>query len=481
MKKLIAVVLVLAFSVAAAQHPRRPGRNQSANLRRGTSAKDVAPRALATPPPAFLGRRGVATINEMMIQPPTFSYGSSINVWVLKDESKQIREIAVTGHADSATSRRVSSQVMSLFFDKRHEPEDLFVAGAAHLVDHGDLGDREAWLAEPSVKKFVAAQLDLWEAESVARLWAKSAGEGDAGKSALAQAREALAAAQRRIDDLNDDPQVQQYLSESRSAEGINTFVSEVRKFSSENGLVNVREIPFEPVEQARARIAAAAKSSQGQVISFEDLLQASGTREAALFTPVLTVPSGRPVELHIPFASLQTANFNEAQRNNRDEVEQAIVGNANDRLAVFKKTREEYRQTQTDCSKLSARELNEIIALDERCTPEGICYKPDKPEKMTMKEYCAVRVPLNLEKVSKWIERTKELLKSIQADADRKDGSRILEFDYDTLVDSMLRDRSWSRIRRLARRAYWTPGRCVLRQARRRRLITLRRKSKGW
>lgn len=442
MKKLIAVVLALSFGVAAAQTPRsRWGRNQSGNRRRGTPTKELAPRAPATPLPVFVGRRGVATINEMMMQPPAFSYGSSINVWVLKDEFRQIREIAVTGHADSSTCRRVSSQVMSLFFDKEKEPEDLFVAGAAHLVDHGNLGKREALLKQTIVKEFVAAQREQWAAELIVKLLERSAGEGDADKSALAKAREALAAAQRRVRDLSADPLVQQYLHESGSAEAINAFVSEVRKFSSENGLVNVREIPFEPIEQARARVAAAAKSSQGQVISFEDLLQASGTREAPLFTPVLTVPGGRPVELRIPFARLQTANFNEAQRNNRDEVEQAIVGNANDRLAVFKKTREQDLQTQTACSKLSAQESSKIITLPEICTPEGICYKTDKPERITMKEYCTVRVPLNLKKVSKWIERTKELLKSIQDDADRKDGSRILEFHYDTLVDSMLRD----------------------------------------
>jgi len=40
MKKLIAVVLVLSFGVAAAQTPRsRPGRNQSGSRRRGVRQK----------------------------------------------------------------------------------------------------------------------------------------------------------------------------------------------------------------------------------------------------------------------------------------------------------------------------------------------------------------------------------------------------------------------------------------------------------
>jgi hypothetical protein len=77
----------------------------------------------------------------MVNEPPTFSYGSSINVWLVTDEEDDIREVGVTGHGDSPTCRRVSGQVMSMFMGKEREPDDLFVAGAAHMVDRGD--DRE--------------------------------------------------------------------------------------------------------------------------------------------------------------------------------------------------------------------------------------------------------------------------------------------------------------------------------------------------
>jgi len=64
----------------------------------------------------------------------------------------------------------------------------------------------EERLKEASVKKFVAAQLDLWEAESLAALLAKSPTEGDATQSGLSKAREAQVAAQSRVDELSADP-----------------------------------------------------------------------------------------------------------------------------------------------------------------------------------------------------------------------------------------------------------------------------------
>jgi hypothetical protein len=442
MKKLLALVLALSFGLAGAQTQRaRRSRIPTGNRVRGVPAKHLMPTAPATSAPIFLRRRGVATINEMMIQPPAFSYGSSINIWILKDKSGRTREIAETGHADSATCRRVSSQLMSLFLEKNKEAEDLVVAGASHFVDHGELGITDVLLKQPRVQEFISAQRELWAAEQVVRLLEDSPGEGADDKSVLQKAREALVLAQRRVEDMRNDPLIQEYLRESSSAEAINTFISEVGRFSHENGLVNIREIPFEPIEQARARIATAAASSRAQVISFEDLLQASGTREAALFTPVLTVPGGRPLELRIPLASLHTANFDEAQRNNRDEVERAIVGNANDRLEVFNDAKARYLQGLRDCGKLSAEELRKVVMLTEVCTAEGVCYKPDKPERITMKEYCTIRLPLNVRLVDRWIGHTKELLKTIADDGKRKDGSRILAFDYATLVDSMLRD----------------------------------------
>ncbi|HEX8290958.1 MAG TPA: hypothetical protein VF570_04330, partial [Pyrinomonadaceae bacterium] len=436
MKKLLALALVFAFGTAHAQTARR-----RAPRRPTPAAAGVAPAAPSPRAPVFLTRSGPATINELMIQPPAFSYGSSINVWLLVDERMQTREIAVTGHGDSPTCRRVSGQVMTMFLEKNREPEDLFVAGAAHLVDRGDSSKQRALMERPSVQQYIDAQRQLWVTQMVVGLREETPGEGGEEGSSLGEARAALLDMERRVEALRADPSVQEYLRESRSAEAISEFVKEVTRFSRENGLVVVHKVPLAPVEEARARVAAAARSGSAVVISFEDLLRKSGAPEAALFAPVTAVPSGRPLELRFPLARLSVSAFDEARRSNLDETEQAIVGNARERLATFKEARKDDLRAQARCARLTPAELREVVTLPRSTTAEGHEIIEDKPKKMTMEEYCQIQVPLNLSLVNRWIGRTTELLKKIEADAKRQGGSRILEFNNTTLIDSMLRD----------------------------------------
>lgn len=437
MKKLLALILIFAFGVANAQTPRR----RSTLPARHTAATPAAPATPSVQAPVFLMRSGPATIKELIIQPPTFSYGSSINVWLLQDEEGRTREIAVTGHGDSPTCRRVSGQVMTMFLEKNREPEDLFVAGAAHLIDRGDSIKRLNLMERESVKKYIEAQKQLWLTEMLVKLREESPAEGNEEGTSLGDARKALEELQRGVEALSADPSVQEYLRESRSAEAIDQFVSEVTRFSQENGLVVIHRIPLEPVEKARERVAAAAKSGSSSVVSFEDLLGQSNTPEAALFTSVLLIPSGRPLELRIPLARLNVAAFDEARRSNLDETEQAIVGNARQRLATFKEERADTLREKAQCATLTPAEKARVVTLNRSTTPEGDRIIEDKPIKMTMEEYCQIQVPLNLRLVNRWIGRTTELLKSIDEDVKRAGGSRILEFNNTTLIDSMLRD----------------------------------------
>jgi hypothetical protein len=441
MKKLLALTLVFAFCTVHAQTSRR---RATKSTRRNTSASPTAPPSPAVPSiqvPVFLTRSGPATINELMIQPPAFSYGSSINIWLLVDENNRTREIAVTGHGDSPTCRRVSGQVMTMFLEKNREPEDFFVAGAAHLIDRGDTSKRGLLMERESVKKYIDAQKELWVTEMLVGLREESPAEGSEEGSSLGDARKALVELQQRVDTLSADPSVQEYLRESRSAEAISEFVQEVTRFSKENGLVVVHRIPLAPVEKAHARVAAAAKSGSAAVVSFDDLLSESRTPEAALFTPVLLIPSGRPLELHIPLARLNVSAFDEARRSNLDETEQAIVGNARQRLATFKEARQDDLRMKARCATLTPAQLRQVVRLSRSTTAEGDEIIEDKPIKMTMEEYCQIQVPLNLRLVNTWIGRTSELLRKIEEDAKLKGGSRILEFNNTTLIDSMLRD----------------------------------------
>ena len=443
MKKLLALALIFAFGTAHAQTSRaQRQRSRTARPERGATPAPGGTRtaAPAIQTPVFLTRNGPATIKEMMIQPPAFSYGSSINVWLLKDSLRRTREIAVTGHGDSATCRRVSGQVMTMFLKKNKEPEDLFVAGAAHLVDRGNFARREQLEAQESVKNFIEAQRQLWMTQMLVNLREEAPGEGTEDESSLSMAQKELEELEQRVEGLRADKLVQEYERESLSADSISDFVNEVRRFSHENGLVIVREIPLELVEEARARIANAATSASAVVISFDDLLSEK-TSEAALFAPVLTIPGGRPLELRIPVASLNVSTFAEARRTNRDDVEQAIIGNARQRLAVFTEAKQSALEDQAWCARLSPTELRQEIKLTHMTTREGLAVPVDKPQKMTKEEYCKIKVPINLRIVNEWIGSTKQLIKSVDADIKRKSGSRIVEFTDTTLVDSMLRN----------------------------------------
>jgi hypothetical protein len=388
-----------------------------------------------------LARQGAASLGEMMSEPPAFSYGSSINVWIVKDEARKIREIAVTGHGDSPTCRRVSGQVMSMFLEKHKEPGDLFVAGAAHMVDRGSTERRQQLEELPVVKDYRKAFKDYTNAKVLVMLRSRVAGAGSEDKTALEIARAEAARAEQRVEELKKDPSVAEYLIESKSADAMYVFAGDVREFAADNGLVIVREVPLGPIEKARARVTAAAAAGAPAVVSFEDLLATAKTKEAALFMPVLTVPEAKPLELRIPLATLAVSSFEDARRSNRDEVEQAIVGNARQRLAVFNKTRKGDLEQQARCRNTSPAERRKIVKLTEGLTPDGVPYKLEHPEEMPYGDYCEVRVPNLIRQVTEWIEGVNDLLKKVEEDAELRSGSRLEDFTYSTLVDSMLRD----------------------------------------
>jgi tetratricopeptide (TPR) repeat protein len=444
MKKLSILMLAVTLGSAHAQSPG--GRRRPVGIRRPAAQRPAPPVESARPVPArptptFLSRRGAASISEMVSEPPTFSYGSSINVWLLTGEDGQIREVGVTGHGDSPTCRRVSGQVMGMFIGKEREPDDLFVAGAAHMVDRGDKEAKLRLEELPVVQEYIKVKDEFDSKEALLELSLIRPREGEGGQSELERLRGEIEALQGRLAEMRGNENVAAYLRETRSADALYAFAREVEEFAQDNGLVTVREIPLALVEAARARIAAAVASGKGAVLSFEDLLAKEDIHEAALFTPLLTVPGGRPVELRIPLARIAAANFEEARRSNRDAVEQAIVGNARQRLVVFNKSKKDYLEQQAECRTYTPEQLREIIYLTEAVSPEGVPYKLDKPKPMTRETYCKVKIPLNLKLVNGWIDNTKELLKSIDEDKELATGSRLEEFNNSTLIDSMLRD----------------------------------------
>jgi hypothetical protein len=450
-KKYLALMLTVALSGLHAL----PALAQRRPVRRTTPRPTVAQPAPATAPvppqsaypqPVFLSRKGAASLGEMMSQPSAFSYGSSINVWLVADDNAdgkmQIREVGVTGHGDSPTCRHVSAQVLGMLIDKNRETEDLFVAGAAHLVDSGDPAQRAALEEDETVRAYLSEKDDLDYAKALVELYERAPGTATDGKTALEQARADQERIKQRLQALSMERSVLAYLRQSKSTDSIKRFVTEVTDFSLGNGLVSVHVVPFEAIQGARARIDAAVRAGKPVVVSFEDL-PPKKIGEAALFTPVLTIPDARPLELRIPYATLNVPAFKEALSSNRDEVEKAIVGNASQRLAFYLKMKQDFLKDQAWCKRLPPEALQEVVELGERFTEQALQYTVDKTQRsrMTLAAYCQSKVPQNLHIADKWIGQAKGLLEKINEDAKRQDGSLIQESTYATLVDSMLRD----------------------------------------
>lgn len=445
MRRLFALLLLLAVGNVYAQVPRPAHRPRRTPSRRPAAAPTSAAKALL-PAPTFLARQGAASLNEMMVQPPAFSYGSSINIWVVRDgqgEKSTIREVAVTGHADSPTCRHVSGMVMSTFLErKRREPDDLFVAGAAHLVNQGDRARQEELEKNPKVQAYIEANRVLTFLRLMVRVFSKSAGVGSQDKSALDKALAQMNQAERELEELSQDADVQAYIRESRSAEALYDFVEEAKQFSQGNGLVVIHQVPYKIIEEARARLAAGVRSGSPTVIAFDDLLKGAGTGEAAFITPVLMIPSGRPLKLTVPLARLTGASFEAALGSNRDDVENAIIGNARQRLAVFNKKMKGYLREIDYCKTLSPERMREVVELDNVVTATGVEYEEKADSvKMSREVYCKMQIPLNIKIVKDWITRTKDIIKRVDDDAKRQGGSRLQDFNYTTLIDSMLRD----------------------------------------
>ena len=444
MQKLLIFTLVLSLSSTPLQAQATRKQSGGTHPRSSTGiSKQRFPPAPATSgtAPVFLSRQGPASISEMMNAPPTFSYGSSINVWLVTDHKNIIREVAVTGHGDSATCRRVSGRVMSMFLDKQREPDDLFVAGAAHMTDRGNEARKRKLEELDSVKVYLLAEEELRAARVNVRVYEETPGTGAEGKSALEEARAGLKKAMQRIEALSKDLSVQEYLHESQSADALHLFASDMQRFSRDNGLVVVRQIPLGLIDAARSRLTAAATSGAATVVAFDDLLNTSQVPEAALITPVLTVPDGHPLELRIPLARMTVSSFEEAQRNNRDEVEKAIIGNARQRIVVYKEARKSALEAEATCKSLPPERMNEIVELSEITTMEGVVYTTKNPNRITRRQYCQNQVLLNLKIFNGWIEHAEGLLDTIHKDANLGGDSRLRDFNYTTLIDSMLRN----------------------------------------
>ena len=108
--------------------------------------------------PTFLRRTNAASLTEMMRQPPTNIYGSSINVFIYNNEAGQPDEVVVTGHADSVTCSQTSGAIMGQILTRQPNSTDFLLAGAGRMIG-ARTADDENLSNSPTVQEYIKKSL----------------------------------------------------------------------------------------------------------------------------------------------------------------------------------------------------------------------------------------------------------------------------------------------------------------------------------
>ncbi len=393
------------------------------------------------PPPRFLARTGAASFAEMMAEPPSFIYGSSIHLWVYQGSDEVPTEVAVTGHADSSTCKRVSGLFFNALLQKAEDQEDIFVAGAGRLLRHEDPTLRSQLETRPAIKAYRKLQSERALAELALTYSEGIPVQSGSQASSITTLKARIRDIDERIESQKKNPDVVAYLRESTSGEALKALVRETARVSDTSGLVNVHRLPADIPLKARERVKQAAVAGKSAVVSFEDLLASAGAGDAVVLMNVLQIGTGVPISMRIPAKSLSSDAFEEAKRNNRQGVENAMIGDAEERRRFYDKKISEQESQLADCKRMSAEERAKVVSLEQTCTADGVCFKSKHATQMTNDDYCTRQIPSNMKLVRQWDDEAKSLLKDLSADQERPGGSRIEQLNHSTVVDSLLRD----------------------------------------
>jgi hypothetical protein len=385
----------------------------------------VAKSETTTPLPTFR-RPGAVGLAEMMAQPPSYSYGSSINVFVYEDERRQIREVHVLGHADSDTCRKASSLVATAIVEKGYDTRDLFVAGAGRVVY--DPAENVAMLRGlPQVQQYLQARGRLLRAETAV----DTAAEGSHAE--LEQARRSVAT-------LELDPNVRAFSMSLRGSAAMRDLVSGMRELAASSGLVTVHVVRYSIKQAIDRRISAAVQAGAAAVVRFDDLAAdlPSGAEAAAIF-PVMSLRNGQSVSASLGSALTTQQRFERASEVNKNELENVMVGDARARLSRQIEQRDQQRKSLEECKVASSEYLDAPITLNMECTDDG-CFPSSNPTTISRRNYCQFVLPENQRRLAERISETREQIARIEADR-RSAVSALAAMNIESLVDSMLRD----------------------------------------
>jgi hypothetical protein len=364
----------------------------------------------------------------MIAQPPTYAYGSSINVYAFRDDSG-VQEIVVVGHADSDTCRRASALIANALLKKPHRDGDFLVAGSARLVRRENPTETEKLLGKEAVTHYseLRQQAELMDLMMMLNTSTSESKEKDNIHAQLSQ--------------LENDPDVKAYKEIVVTKEIVEGLVRDLSEVASQSGLIQVHYVPLSVLTKVEDRIRDAINKKQPTVITFADLLDSPAEGlDVAVLVPAYFLKAAEPLVLKYDDSRLTSDAYSRAAEVNRADYEFAMVGDARNRLAHQRSHQKETNDSIEECKTFTKDQLQQKIVLNETCTVDG-CFPSDNPISITRRDYCQQVLPQNLTRWNAMVKNTEELIAEIEKDNAAKEAGKIDSMSLGSLIDSMLRD----------------------------------------
>lgn len=485
------ILIGLAWSIGCSQSsqpadtPVGPSaKSFKSEVKRKAATVTVPP--LAAPPTFVKNDEGLALV-EALAEPPSFVNGSSIDIWIYREDDTQqakpatgseavedtgrdddenteaggdagndadasliaqpdlepghVTEVAISGHAESRTCRVVTALVLNAMLQKTSESRDLFVAGAAELFNAFD-PDLDKLLREhKSVKEYIQVEEDLRIEMLLQQLWERFGGPTDGENPLVGERQAKLKELKKRAEELKVHADVARYVKNRNSEDALNEFIAEAQQVASGSGLIRFHEVPASTARLAREQIVDLAMLNSAAVHSFRGLLDAADIEEAIIYTPVLLLSSGDPLVITIDKEGISGENFAEAVRENQSELEVAMIGDANRRIERFERLKTSMdEQADHYRSMPQAKRERLMLELNSTILGDGQQIETRRGTPISAQDYLEHRIP----SIKKWadeeIARANELMETIHDDRNDEAGI-IQETGVVTVVESMLRD----------------------------------------
>lgn len=390
--------------------------------------------------PDFHKRSSAASLQEMLSEPATSMYGSTIDVFVFRDPDGALREISIAGHADSITCSIASGAFASALIESGLGEGDFLLAGAGRIsVPVLSEEARSSLLADPDVEEYDILRRELETVRFLVSrdLFPEQEVEATYGWD--------LKEGQARLEELETRENVREYLRSAVVAESAEAFLDQARELQETSGLLRLHELRFDVVSAVHDRMKEASQAGQSAVLTFSDLDPGG---EAVVYTPMLMIGSGEPVELEIPVGRFSPDGFRAAAKQHRSALEKAIENSAQRRYEHATRILESERSTKIQCEKASELERSEAITTEscnrDECVQDGgslLSRLGLGSSRMTFGEYCDTNNPENLIEFARWQEDALVILDRVKRLRDEQDSVNVDALTHAALIDSMLRD----------------------------------------